>query len=96
MNFSQYGGVGVLISICSTVRKPKLDWLFLGRTQLISSFIIIIFLYRFGQLQAVDLESIEPSLRAGMHLGGIVMIDYCLLVSIHCLDLESIKPFPLQ
>jgi len=35
--------------------------------------------YRFGQLQAVDLESIEPSLRAGMHLVDILVIGYCLV-----------------
>jgi hypothetical protein len=38
------------------------------------------FFYRFGQLQAVDLESIEPSLRAGMHLVDILSMDHCLLV----------------
>jgi hypothetical protein len=32
--------------------------------------------YRFGQLQAVDLESIEPSLRAGIHLRPHAIIGY--------------------
>jgi hypothetical protein len=32
-----------------------------------------------------------------MHLGGIVMIDYCLLASLDLLEFgKSIKPFPLQ
>jgi hypothetical protein len=39
--------------------------------------------YRFGQLQAVDLESIEPSLRAGIHLRPHVIVGYhCHFVSI--------------
>lgn len=50
----------------------------------------------FGQLQAVDLESIQPSLRAGMHLGGIVIIviiDYCLLASLDLLEFGKHKAF---
>jgi hypothetical protein len=58
------------------VRKSKLtDYLELGAH-------CFSFFYRFGQLQVVDLESIEPSLRAGMHL----VVNWLLLNCVSCFD----------
>ena len=49
--------------------------------------------YRFGQLQAVDLESIEPSLRAGMRLVNILVIDCCLVVYLVLIEYGQLAPF---